>query len=269
MINHILKFIVAVALVLVAGCGPKAAEHSKEDGHGHEEKAEGGEGGHEHGAEESGTSFKEGKGIQLTDEARKALEVTVAEVTSQKLNPSIKVTAQVYRTARESGGSSERSGFAYASAFVDGHVAKLLKKGEEITAFLSVPGSASIRGILKSVDTSLVASTDKAEILAEFPDPENLLKMGEFVTVDLPESTASQDVVAVPIASVLDTAAGKFAYVQNGDSLLRTPITTGPAGGEFVEVTDGLYEGDTIAVTGAEALYLIELRATKGGGHSH
>jgi hypothetical protein len=36
-----------------------------------------------------------------------------------------------------------------------------------------------------------------------------------------------------------------------------------------VEVSGGLYEGDTIAVRPAERLYLIELRATKGGGHSH
>lgn len=255
-------------IAVLSGCGPKAAEHSKGDGDGHEEGAAEGEEGHAHEEEEPGASFKEGKGIKLSDEARKALEISVAEVASKRLNPSVKVTAQIYRTAKEIGGSSEKSGNAYASAFVDGHVAKLLKPGEAITVTIpSVPAPA--QGILKKVDTSLVTSTDKAEVIAEVPDSENRLKMGEFVMVTLPESGASEEVVAVPLSAVLDTAAGKFAYVQNGDFLLRTPVKTGPVTDDFVEITEGLYEGDTIAVTGTESLYLIELRATKGGGHSH
>lgn len=268
--KNLLSILFAVLLMAVlAACGPKANEHAEGDGHGHEETGGEGEDGHGHGAEESGASFKEGKGITLSDEARKSLEVSVAEVTSRRLEPSVKVTAQVYRTAKEIGGSSERSGHAYAAAFVDGHVAKLLKPGEAITASTQSNSSAAIQGTLKKVDTSLIASTDKAEILVEIPDSENLLKMGEFIVVSLPETAAPQDVVAVPSSAILDTASGKFAYVQNGDSLLRTPVETGAASDDFIEITDGLYEGDTIAVSGAENLYLIELRATKGGGHSH
>ncbi len=268
--HTVFKLLALALFALIVGCGPKAAEHSEGDGHADEKKAEGGEGGHEeHGAEESGASFKEGKGVRLSDEATKALEVTVEEVTSRKLKPSVKVTAQVYRTAREVGGSEERSGFAYASAFVDGHVTEKLKVGETVTVFDPRGSSGRLSGKLTNVDNSLVASTDKAEVLIESPDPGNLLKMGEFITVELPETATPQDVVAVPFSAVLDTAAGKFAYVKNGDFLLRTPVQTGPASAEFLEITEGLYEGDTIVITGAEALYLIELRATKGGGHSH
>lgn len=268
--RSILKLLTFALFAIIVGCGPKAAEHSEGDGHPGEEKAKEGEGGHEeHGEEESGASFKEGKGIQLSEEATKALEVTAEEVTSRKLKPSVKVTAQIYRTAREPGGSEERSGFAYASAFVDGHVAGKLQVGETVTLFVPSNPTGTLQGTLKNVDSSLVASTDKAEVLIESSDPQNLFKMGEFITVELPETATPQDVVAVPFSAVLDTAAGKFAYVKNGDYLLRTPVQTGPASGEFVEITDGLYEGDTIVVTGAEALYLIELRATKGGGHSH
>ncbi len=268
--NLLFKITAALMIAVLAGCGPKAAaEHSEGDGDGHQEGAKESEEGHEHGEEEAGASFKEGKGIKLSEEARKALEVSVAEVTSKRLNPSVRVTAQIYRIAREIGGSSEKSGNAYASAFVDGHVSKLLKPGAAISAVIPSANNAVTQGILKKVDTSLVASTDKAEIIAEIPDAENKLKMGEFVTVTLPESGAAEEVVAVPFSAILDTAAGKFAYVQNGDFLLRTPVKTGPVTDDFVEITEGLYEGDTIVITGAESLYLIELRATKGGGHSH
>ena len=57
--------------------------------------------------------------------------------------------------------------------------------------------------------------------------------------------------------------------VQNGDHLLRTPVTTGVENAEHVEITDGIYVGDVVATHPVETLYLIELRATKGGGHSH
>jgi multidrug efflux pump subunit AcrA (membrane-fusion protein) len=61
----------------------------------------------------------------------------------------------------------------------------------------------------------------------------------------------------------------RFVYVLNGEAFLRTAVTTGARRGEFTEITDGLYSGDQIVVRPVETLYLIELRATKGGGHSH
>jgi len=267
--NLLLTLLLASIISVLSGCGSKAPEHSEGDGDNHEKAEGGGDDGHGHEAGESGASFKEGKGIKLSEEARKALEVNVAEVTSQKLNPSLRITAQIYRIAKEVGGASEQTGSAYASAFVDGHEAKLLKPSSAVSVSIPSDATNTVQGTLKKVDTGLISSTDKAEIIVEIPDKENRLKMGEFITVSLPESDVAKEVVAVPFSAVLDTAAGKFAYVQNGEFLLRTPIKTGPSGDGFIEITDGLYEGDTIAISGAESLYLIELRSTKGGGHSH
>ena len=73
----------------------------------------------------------------------------------------------------------------------------------------------------------------------------------------------------MPRSAVLETAAGKFAFVQNGDYLLRTPVTVGAENAEYAEITGGIYAGDVVAANPVETLYLIELRATKGGGHSH
>jgi hypothetical protein len=46
-------------------------------------------------------------------------------------------------------------------------------------------------------------------------------------------------------------------------------VRTGAESSEYIEITDGLYAGDIVVSNPVEMLYLIELRATKGGGHSH
>lgn len=72
-------------------------------------------------------------------------------------------------------------------------------------------------------------------------------------------------VTAVPAAVLLRTVKGDFVFVANGDWYLRTPVQIGAARGDWLEVTGGLYEGDTIVTQGANALWLAELSATNGG----
>jgi multidrug efflux pump subunit AcrA (membrane-fusion protein) len=72
-------------------------------------------------------------------------------------------------------------------------------------------------------------------------------------------------VTAVPAAALLRTVKGDFVFVANGDWYLRTPVQIGAARGDWLEVTGGLYEGDTIVTQGANALWLAELSATNGG----
>jgi hypothetical protein len=70
-----------------AGCGKKAGE---EAGHDHSEHAEGGD--------DSGVAFKPGRGLQLSPQIIKALELTTVEATEQALSPVSEFTAQVFAT---------------------------------------------------------------------------------------------------------------------------------------------------------------------------
>lgn len=72
-------------------------------------------------------------------------------------------------------------------------------------------------------------------------------------------------VAAVPTDAVLRTVKGDFVFVVNGDWFLRTPVTLGGSEGGFLEVKEGLYEGDKIVTRGARALWLAELQAVNGG----
>jgi len=63
----------------------------------------------------------------------------------------------------------------------------------------------------------------------------------------------------------LRTVRGEFVFVANGGWYLRTPVQTGAAAGGWVEIRDGLYEGDTVVAQGSRALWLAEIQAVNGG----
>lgn len=88
------------------------------------------------------------------------------------------------------------------------------------------------------------------------------LKTGEVGSRDIGEA---KSVSAVPAASLLRTVKGDFVYVSNGGWMLRTPVKVGASDGAWFEVTDGLYEGDSIVIHGTQALWMAELQAVNGG----
>lgn len=82
-----------------------------------------------------------------------------------------------------------------------------------------------------------------------------------------PASTQShvEGTIALPFSALLQTVRGDFVYVQNGDYFFRSPVQLGRRSAEAVEVVEGLFEGDVVALAGADMLWLTELQAINGG----
>lgn len=222
-------------------------------GHGDEEAA---------GAE--GAVFKEGQGITLGAETREAIGLTLVDVDEGALATEVRLTAQVYRTAGEaSQNTGERRGCAYASAVLTGDAADAL----DVDMPVEIAGLA-VTGRVHAVERTMLEVSGQAEVLIEIPDPDARLAIGAFIEARTVGGSPTT-VVRVPISAVLESANGTFAFVLNGKALMRTAITTGARDANHVEIVEGLYAGDAVAATAVETLYLIELRATKGGGHCH
>lgn len=88
------------------------------------------------------------------------------------------------------------------------------------------------------------------------------LRLGEVETRDVGDR---RGVAAVPHDAVLRTVRGAFVFVDNGGWLLRTPVAIGADAQGWVEIREGLYEGDRVAVAGIDALWLAEISAVNGG----
>lgn len=72
-------------------------------------------------------------------------------------------------------------------------------------------------------------------------------------------------VILAPRPAILNTTAGDSVYVQNGVHYKRQPVKVGRSFGDMLEITEGISDGDILVTESAQTLWLIELRAVKGG----
>lgn len=244
----------ATALLALSGC---QREHDHADaGHAHD----GGAHGHSHGDDAesfSGATHKEGEGITLLAETCKLLDLKTEEVSQRQLSHEVCFTARLLDAVAT---SSEDPRPRLAVGNVSTNNATLLRTGMAVVATLNSGATAS--GEVRRVSTLL--AHDDAEVVVALPATRHGFEAGGFVeiTVSLP---AEKPVLVVPQSAVIHGATGDLVYAVNGDAYLLTWVELGAKSDGLVEITDGLLEGDQVVTTGAMDLWLVELRAQKGG----
>jgi hypothetical protein len=262
-----LRFIVIAPALLVVGSlligcdGKKEAGHGKQEAHSEEDGH-----GHEHGEESpSGASFKAGKGVSLTDETRKILGLEVADVAEEKLAQTVQFTAQVYVAARNhlTSALNPPAPTLLASGLVAPAQAALVRAGMSVR--FSASSGATAEGTVKEVHSSLALGDSEIDVILS---ETGALKSGDFAlgTITLPRAEA---VTVIPKSALLRTSEGSFVYAVNGTAYFRTAVKIGAESADLAEITDGLLAGDQVVIQPVQTLWLIELRAVKGGGHSH
>jgi hypothetical protein len=227
------------ALAALAGCGKKSTDDHA--GHNHDH------GDHSHGEKKSApeTTFKAGTGLTIPLVTRVALGFTTAPAEERALPSTLRVTAQVFQPGPP----------PLASATVPAVQAATLA------------GKALSGARLVSLKPHSSAPDTPVDLVLALDDRPGA-KLGDFVDLTL-TAAASAPVVSIPRSALLRSASGTFVYVVNGGAYLRTAVTPGASSADFIEIADGLYAGDEVVTHPVEQLWLIELRATKGGGHSH
>lgn len=233
-----------VCAVVLLGCDDPASD-GKPGGHGHGEEAA------------TGASFKVGRGITLTPETKQRLAVQVADPTEETLSRRVEFTAQVFATGGRSGTVLRASGTLPATA------AALLRAGFPVQ--VQRGSDAPVPGTVRAVHSPFANGDTEVELdlPADAPfQPRDFLA----VTLALKREHAAK---VIPGSALLRTTEGTFAYVVNGSAYLRTAVKVGVESNGKVEITDGLLAGDAVVTSAVEQLYLIELRAVKGGGHCH
>lgn len=243
--------------LLFVGCGH---EHKAGDGHDHGAEAT-------HEAESpSGASFKAGKGVMLTEETRRILSVEVADVTEQKLPAEIRFNVQVFgEKHHHTIPADDHTGCdVHGSGFLPPDKAAVLRAGQSVQVAAS--GSNVLSGVVLAIEPALALG--ETEVIVGFTNAADKIKPGEFLSavITLPRDNG---VTVIPRSALLRTSEGTFVYAANGEAFVRTAVKVGSEAGDLLEITDGLLSGDAVVTKPVETFHLIELRATKGGGHSH
>ncbi len=127
----------------------------------------------------------------------------------------------------------------------------LPKDGRFDVAVTLADGSTYARtGRLSFSDVRLSGVTGTAESRAELPNPNGVLRPGQFVRVTL-RGAMRPGAITVPQRAVLDGPRGKFVYLVNAESRVEPrPVEVGEwAGGAWI-VNSGLREGDRVVIDG-------------------
>jgi len=253
------------AAALFSGCGPRTTETTaahegegshEEHGHAHEEEGEAA----------AGASFTPGKGVFIAPETREILGLEVAAVVEEPLAARIRFTAQIFDEKHHHvPNPADHSGCdVHGSGLVADDVAQGLKPGDPVQ--VETPAHPPLHGVVLAVQKAVALG--ESEVVVGISNATSLLRPGEFVPASITHP-AGAPFPTVPRSALLRSSEGTFVYTLNGDAYLRTPVRLGPGSGERLAVTNGLRAGDRVVTRPVESLWLIELRATKGGGHSH
>ena len=120
----------------------------------------------------------------------------------------------------------------------------------EVSLVLADGSPYNQTGKLNFTDVRISAATGTRESRAELPNPEGVLRPGQFVRVVLRGATYPNS-VTVPQRAVLEGPQGKFVYVVNEKGAAEPrPVQAGEWSGEDWIITSGLKEGDRVIVDG-------------------
>ena len=127
------------------------------------------------------------------------------------------------------------------------------------------PGEV-FEGRIAYVYPTLKAETRTVPVRIELANPKGRLKPAMFADVDIPAGGAAP-VLTVPTSAVIDSGPRQVVIVQLAEGRFEPrPVKLGQRGGDFVQVLDGIKEGELV-VTAANFLIDAEsnLKAALGG----
>jgi Cu(I)/Ag(I) efflux system membrane fusion protein len=147
----------------------------------------------------------------------------------------------------------------------------VVKVGDKINVRVSGIEANTIETRVTFLSPEFRNNTQITIMRASIKNPDNIFRTGQFAQVYLTHS--SREAIAVPSDAVIRDGEGSHVYLQSGHNTFRPQmVKTGIETFDQVEITEGLQEGDTVAVTGAYLLYS-EIILKKGtdpmAGHSH
>ncbi|WP_024514900.1 efflux RND transporter periplasmic adaptor subunit [Bradyrhizobium sp. Tv2a-2] len=125
--------------------------------------------------------------------------------------------------------------------------------GAQVTVRPRALAGQSFSGAVTLIYPHLNAQTRTARIRIEVPNPDEALRPEMYLDAEI-ETGTGEPVLAVPESAVLDSGSRQAVLIDKGDGRFEPrEVKLGHRGGGYVEVTDGLAEGDAV-VTSANFL---------------
>lgn len=227
-----------LAVAFLAGCGAERDEQPEESAQG-------------------APLFEKNKGVLLPAEMKQELGIETVDVAERPSTWRLEKAVQIFR-------ASDETRPAAAVARLNDAEAQRLRPGQSVTLRASDGTSNMVAGTIARLESPANSALGQVEAVIEIPQAAPGWRPGSFLTATF--SAAYTNVAqSVPESAVIHGVGGAFVFVANGEHYVRTPVKLGATADGWLEITDGLYAGDIVVARGADALWLIELCALKGG----
>lgn len=131
----------------------------------------------------------------------------------------------------------------------------LLRPGVAISARTAAFPGAEFAGRIAQVDSRVSPETRTVRVRAILPNRDERLRPGMLMTVEIRSNP--RDVLAAPEPALLEEAAGAYVFVaapgrDGGLVAQRRDVRAGQRVGGYVEIIEGLAEGDQVIVEGVQ-----------------
>jgi cobalt-zinc-cadmium efflux system membrane fusion protein len=128
-------------------------------------------------------------------------------------------------------------------------------EGNEVEIASETYPDKTFRGRVAHMDATVDLATRTAGVRIEVSNEERLLRPGQFVTARLSTSGPGHPSLRIPRKAILQVEGQPSVFLVAGkQQYVARSIELGTEAGDWIEVTRGLVEGDTIVTAGAFAL---------------
>lgn len=127
----------------------------------------------------------------------------------------------------------------------------LVRPGQTATITLKAYPGAPVEGRVALVYPELGMATRTARVRIALPNRDGLLRSGLYAEAAIRTSIGNGPVIAVPGSSIIDSGTRQVAFVSKGDGKFEPrDLALGSRGNGYVEVREGLAEGERIVTAG-------------------
>jgi RND family efflux transporter MFP subunit len=134
--------------------------------------------------------------------------------------------------------------------------------------FMPITGDS--RGQLLSLGSEVDAATRTVPLIYETTNPDNMFRIGQNIALHV-ETDRAENALAIPDKAIVEEGDQLIAFVQvSGETFEKREIKTGIRDTGFVQVLDGIKEGERVVTKGAYAIRLSSISGViPAHGHAH
>lgn len=169
-------------------------------------------------------------------------------------NPVILNTVSKINTVRVQFFLSENQYLKVAREYIKKYNRKIQTSGEEINLELILADESLYehRGRIDFIDRNVDASTGAILLQATFPNPDGLIRPGQFARVKAMVKE-EKNALLVPQKCVSELQGQYSVFIVNSENMIESKqVKVGEKIGEFLVIKDGLNDGDKVILEGVQ-----------------